>query len=133
VHYRVLADEKHVNRNYQCSWLRVCYRDDREDGRRGGGVLCYVGSDLPCAGLILLGDFNHLNDPSIVSYPLKQVVECKTRKTVILDKIFTNIACWYDQPMSTRLPSPQSANRTITVLLCLLVVVISITIVLNIS
>ena len=141
----------------------VCYRHDREDGRRGGGVLCYVNTGLscqvldqlydpdieslwllcrgtrmprrvshiaigiiyhaptasssratqhilscldsisrihPCAGFILLGDFNQLNDSTIRSYPLKQVVKCATRKSAILDKIYTNIACWYDQPFS---------------------------------
>jgi len=142
----------------------VCYRHDREDGRRGGDVLCYVNTGLSCqvldqlqdpdieslwllyrgtrmprlvshvaigivyhaltasssrasqhilscldsisrihscAGFILLGDFYHLNDSTIRSFPIKQVVKCATRKSAILVKIYTNIACWYDQPFST--------------------------------
>ena len=141
-----------------------CYRHDREDGRRGGGVLGYVNTGLscqvldqlqdpdieslwlpyrgtpmprrvshvaigiiyhaptassshatrhilscldsisrihPCAGFIILGDFSHLNDSTIRSYLLQQVVKCATRKSAILDKIYTNMACWYDQPFST--------------------------------
>ena len=26
----------------------LCYRHDRGDGRRGGGVVCYVREDVPC-------------------------------------------------------------------------------------
>ena len=62
--------------------------------------LDYISRTHPSAGFLLLGDFNHLNDSSIVSYPLKQVVKCATRKTAILDKIYTYIASWYDQPIS---------------------------------
>ena len=140
----------------------VCHRRDRNDGRRGGGLLAYVRSDMPCtripslehpdletmwllyrqpqmprfvshilfgciyhppdknnwelsahilqcldevvrkhpnAKIILLGDFNQLPDSSITSYPLKQVVRSPTRKKAILDKIFMNIAEWYDHPI----------------------------------
>jgi hypothetical protein len=126
----------------------ACYY--RDDGRRGGGIVCYVRSGLSCqvldqlhepsveslwllyrgirmlrrvshiaigiiyhapsadssrtlkhiiscldyisrihpsAGFVLLGDFNRLNDSSIMCYPLKKVVKCATRKTAILDKI----------------------------------------------
>ncbi|MFM2293543.1 MAG: hypothetical protein RIS29_3356, partial [Bacteroidota bacterium] len=141
----------------------VCYRHDREDGRRGGGVLCYVREGVSCtvlhhlrdpdmeslwllyrstrmprqlshivigiiyhapnadgrrtishilncldsisrehpyAGFILLGDFNRLNDSSILSYPLRQIVTCATRKLNTLDKIYTNISQWYETPAS---------------------------------
>jgi hypothetical protein len=139
----------------------ICYRRDRQDGRRGGGVACYIRDNLPCmplkhlevadvesmwflyraskmprllshiavgviyhppksesrpviahvlqciddltrshpnAGIILLGDFNHLNDTSIISFPLKQVVKSPTRRGKILDKIYTNAYTWYQQP-----------------------------------
>ena len=32
----------------------VMYRHDREDGRRGGGVLCYVRDNLACSHLVEL-------------------------------------------------------------------------------
>ena len=41
----------------------------------------------PHAGVMLLGDFNKLNDTQLRSYPLKQVVKLPTRRTAILDKI----------------------------------------------
>jgi Reverse transcriptase (RNA-dependent DNA polymerase) len=138
-----------------------CYRRDRSDGRRAGGVCCYVRSELPyvrlCqlespdvesiwllyraqrmprnvshiaigiyyhppdadnrrtvqhiiesadyitrahpySGIIVMGDFNNLPEAGILSYPLKQVVHRPTRKSKVLDKIFTNITEWYQQP-----------------------------------
>ena len=33
------------------------------------------------------------------SYPLKQVVKPPTRKAAILDKIYTNLWEWYEQPV----------------------------------
>jgi len=51
----------------------------------------------PCADFKILGDFNHLN------YPLKQVVKCATRKSIILDKIYTN---------NNLSPRQQLVNRT---------------------
>jgi hypothetical protein len=45
-------------------------------------------------------DFNRLNDSSILSYPLKQIVTCATRKVNILDKIYTNVSQWYKSPAS---------------------------------
>ena len=138
-----------------------CFRRDRNDGRRGGGVVLYVNdalqsrrlSDLECGdveslwvlcryprmprsishilfgaiyfppngdgvrtvnhilncidrvtqkhpyvGVILLGDFNKMNDRFILSYPLKQIVSLATRRNNTLDKIYTNIADCYDAP-----------------------------------
>ena len=84
--------------------IGIVYRAPTADSSR---TLQHTMSCLDClihthsyAGVVLLGDFSLLTNPSTVSYPLKQVVEGATRKTAILDKIFTNIACWYDQPMS---------------------------------
>ena len=48
---------------------------------------------------MLLGDFNKLNDTQLRSYPLKQVVKLPTRRTAILDKIFTNMGNLYDKPI----------------------------------
>ena len=54
----------------------------------------------PSAGLMLLGDFNHLRDTALLSYPLKQVVKSATRKTATLDKIYTSISEWYERPFT---------------------------------
>ena len=54
--------------------------------------------DHPYSGIVLLGDFNQLKDANILSFPLKQVVRCPTRGRTLLDKIYTNIAEWYNNP-----------------------------------
>ena len=41
------------------------------------------------SGVRLPGDFNNLNDTQLRSYPLKQVFRMATRRSAILDKIFT--------------------------------------------
>jgi hypothetical protein len=137
----------------------ICYRHDRADGRRAGGIACYVSTQWPCTrlqsleapdlesiwlllrrpvmprmvshiavgaiypppgapsgpmvhhiitavdtiisqyphvGVMIIGDFNALDDRSIISYPLKQTVRMPTRGKAILDKIYTNIADWYE-------------------------------------
>jgi hypothetical protein len=45
-----------------------------------------------------MGDFNNLPEANILSYPLIQIVHGATRKTKILDKIFTNVGEFYQQP-----------------------------------
>ena len=40
----------------------VCYRNDRRDGRRGGGVALYIKSNLPCQRL---SDFEEANVESL--------------------------------------------------------------------
>ena len=59
--------------------------------------LDYISRTHPCAGFVVLGDFNHLNDSSIVSYPFKQVVKYATIEKWLfdLDKIYTITACWH--------------------------------------
>ena len=47
---------------------------------------------------MLLGDFNNLNDTQLRSYPLKQVVRMATRRSAIIDKIFSNIHSLYNPP-----------------------------------
>jgi len=58
-----------------------------------------ISRDHPQAGTVLIGDFNRLRDSAILSYPLKQVVKPPTRKAAILDKIYTNLWEWYEQPV----------------------------------
>ena len=139
----------------------VCYRRDRNDGRQGGGVVCYVRQDLPVslvrpvgeenveslwllyrqprmprsishlllgvvyhppksvshvtsthivdnidavvrqhpyAGMLIVGDFNKMTDKPLRDLGLKQIVKSATRKSAILDKIYTNISERYNQP-----------------------------------
>ena len=47
----------------------------------------------------MAGDFNRLRYTPLCSYPLKQTVKTATRGAVVLDKIYTNIADWYSQPV----------------------------------
>ena len=66
----------------------------------------------PSAGIMLLGDFNHMYDSSLREYPLKQIITSATRQSAILDKIYTNIYDWYLPP--TILPiTAGSDHRTI--------------------
>jgi len=46
---------------------------------------------------MLLGDFNRLRDSAILSFPLKQIAKHSTRRSSILDKIYTNVDKWYTQ------------------------------------
>ena len=64
----------------------------------------------PHMGIILVGDFNQMRDSVILSYPLKQVVTRPTRRNNILDKIYTNINQYYNEPS----PLPQLVALTIT-------------------
>ena len=150
----------------------TCYRCDRLDDRKAGGVVCYVDENWPCvrlqslevadletiwlmvrrpimprkishiaigviyhppdassglmtshiinsidsilqqhpyAGVMLLGDFNTLNDKSLRAYPLKQLVSEPTRGKATLDKIYTNIADWYQRPIT--IPNVASSDH----------------------
>ena len=51
------------------------------------------------AGIILLGDFNHMYDTPLRQFPMKQTVKSATRGSAILDKIYTNISEWYLSPI----------------------------------
>jgi hypothetical protein len=156
----------------------ICYRHDRSDGRKAGGVACYISVNWPCtrlksleaadfesiwlllrkpvmprqishivigviyhppdaasgpminhiitsidsilqqhpyAGILLLGDFNSLNDKSLRDYPLKQVVNRPTRGRATLDKIFTNISDWFMEPII--IPSIASSDHCAVILL----------------
>ena len=52
----------------------------------------------PQLGIIMLGDFNQLPDGQLCSYPMQQLVTGPTRKLATLDKIYTNIANWFEKP-----------------------------------
>ena len=156
----------------------ICYRRDRNDGRRCGGVACYVRADLPfslvqpvdevnveslwllyrqprmprsmshilfgvvyhppnavchvtsthivdnvdavirqhpSAGVLIAGDFNHMADRPLRDMALKQIVKVATRKSAVLDKIYTNIADWFEKPRS--LPSIGKSDHQAIVLL----------------
>lgn len=68
----------------------------------------------PYAGVIILGDFNALNDKSLRNYPLKQTVTKPTRDVAILDKIYALIiADWYSQ--SLILPNISTSNHQVVV------------------
>ena len=56
----------------------------------------------PLAGIIILGDFNALDDKFIRAYPLKQIVHLPTRGKAVLDKIYTNISDWYQVPYTVQ-------------------------------
>ena len=69
----------------------------------------------PSAGIILLGDFNHMYDSPLRQFPMKQTVKSATRGSAILDKIYSNIAEWYLLPMI--LPeTADSDHRTVLAL-----------------
>ena len=55
----------------------------------------------PDCGVVLIGDFNQLNDKFLVShYRFVQMVNILTRGDAILDKIGTNMAELYSPPLS---------------------------------
>jgi len=54
----------------------------------------------PNAGIMIAGDFNRMADKPLRDLTLKQIVKVATRKTVTLDKIYTNIGDWYSKPVA---------------------------------
>ena len=57
-------------------------------------------SKYPNCGLLVLDDFNHLNDARLKSnFNLKQIVQFPTRGKNTLDKILTNLQDYYDTPV----------------------------------
>jgi hypothetical protein len=53
----------------------------------------------PNSGIVLLGDFNQLSDAPLKSFPLHQIVTNPTRGKSILDKVYTNVADWFQTPL----------------------------------
>ena len=57
-------------------------------------------SKYPNCGLLVLGDFNHLNEARLKSnFNLKQIVHFPTHGQNTLDKILTNLQDYYDTPV----------------------------------
>ena len=53
-------------------------------------------------GLFIIGDFNQLPEQHLkINYKLKQAVKRPTRESAILDKCFTNMSAYYDEPEVT--------------------------------
>ena len=50
------------------------------------------------AASVIVGDFNMMNEKPLRDIKLKQIVHEATRKSAILDKIYTNIDQWYMKP-----------------------------------
>ena len=65
----------------------------------------------PHTCVVLLGDFNNLNDTQLRSYPLKQVVRLP-RRAAILNKTFTNINSLYD-PLKAFAPGSFSDHNIV--------------------
>ena len=67
-----------------------------------------IRSKHPDCGIVILGDFNHLNiQDLIISHNLKQVVTRPTRQDSILDYIITNLKSFYKTPdISAALGTP---------------------------
>ena len=156
----------------------MCHRRDRQDGRQGGGVVCYVREDQPFilikpaedddveslwllyrqprmprsmshilvgvvyhppsaksyttttnivdnvdavvrqhpnVGTLLVGDFNKMKDKQLYDLSLKQIVKAATRKSATLDKIYTNIGEWYNEPKI--LPNIANSDHRAVILL----------------
>ena len=55
------------------------------------------------AASIIVGDFNKMTDKPLQDNKLKQIVQRETRKSAVLDQIYTDIFPWYMGP--TTLPN----------------------------
>ena len=66
----------------------------------------------PHPGVMLIGDFNQLNDTHLRNYPLRQVVRRPTRGRAVLDKIFTNMSTLYCEPVVLA-PTSHSDHNTV--------------------
>ena len=68
----------------------------------------------PDCGIAILGDFNKLDTSDLtLHHNLKQVVECTTRESSILDLIVTNISKYYYSPVQNA-PLGTSDHNIIT-------------------
>ena len=66
----------------------------------------------PHVGVMLIGDFNQLNDTHLRNYLLGQVVRRPTRGRAVLDKIFTNMSTLYCEPVILA-PTSHSDHNTV--------------------
>ena len=83
--------------------LCQCYRYQNKDGPTIHHInqsLEWLLQKYPSAGIMLLGDFNSLKTTTLCnSFKLKQIVQNPTRKEAILDKVLTNMADYYGNPV----------------------------------
>ena len=68
----------------------------------------------PNSGIAVVGDFNRLPDGPLRNYPLRQLVRSNTRKSALLDKIYTNMSEWYNLP--TVIPQIGSSDHRAVVM-----------------
>ena len=64
---------------------------------------------------VIVGDFNKMIDKPLQDIKLKQIVQRATRKSAILDKIYTNIGQWYMEP--TILPNIAKSDHQAVMML----------------
>ena len=69
----------------------------------------------PYAATVISGDFNHMTDKPLRDLKMKQIVHTATRKSATLDKIYTTIADWYQQPRI--LPSVAMSDHEAVILI----------------
>ena len=69
----------------------------------------------PYTGVMIMGDFNKMADKQLRDLGLKQIVKVATRKSATLDKMYTNISEWYQQPST--LPSISSDHESVILLM----------------
>ena len=69
----------------------------------------------PNVGTLLVGDFNKMNDKQMYDLSLKQIVKAATRKSATLDKIYSNIGEWYNEPKI--LPNIANSDHCAVILL----------------
>ncbi len=68
----------------------------REMTNHINGAMDYIRRRHPYTGFLIMGDFNQLPDGFLrTKNHLKQIVKSPTRKTAILDKLFTNMKWLY--------------------------------------
>ena len=85
----------------EVSLIEVVYHPPKANNAEMNGYLLSildsisVSNDHPSSGILLLGDFNQLPESQLRSYPLVQLVTSPTRGSNILDKISTDVKCWY--------------------------------------
>ena len=53
----------------------------------------------PDTGIVVVGDFNHIKDKYVKSFPLNQIVNVPTHVNSIIDCIYTNLSNYYDVPI----------------------------------
>ena len=87
--------------------IAAIYNPPDKSSREQKDIMLYLieTTDVVCnrypnCGIAILGDFNQLDTSDLTfHHNLKQVVECTTRESSILDLIVTNISKYYYSPV----------------------------------